>query len=213
MPTLRHCCAPGSSASTAATPSMRRPERPPYRRCALQRSPAPPTYYARLFGADPALQGTRESYAMKENTLPDAGRRDKMTGFFFWTALGGVHRAPGYPRHLHQQLAARAVDRQQAHARERAVVGHQRRGHDGPALASSSGRGHSCAGMTRRIPCRRRRIRCRACRSRRRSAASASTCSWWWRCSAFRCCSAASPRHYTVEGQTFYGIEVSQWFP
>jgi nitric oxide reductase large subunit len=37
-------------------------------------------YYDRLFGADPALQGTRESYAMKENTLPDAERRRKMTG-------------------------------------------------------------------------------------------------------------------------------------
>lgn len=43
-------------------------------------------YYSRLFSDDLELQGTRESYAMKENTLPSAERRDQMTDFFFWTA-------------------------------------------------------------------------------------------------------------------------------
>ncbi|MBN1379787.1 MAG: nitric-oxide reductase large subunit [Gammaproteobacteria bacterium] len=43
-------------------------------------------YYIRLFGNDPKLQGTRESYAMKENTLPDPDRRARLTEFFFWTA-------------------------------------------------------------------------------------------------------------------------------
>jgi nitric oxide reductase subunit B len=97
MPTRRHCCVPGSSANTAATPSMPKRERPPYRRCAPQRSPAPPTTTSRLFGADPALQGTRESYAMKENTLPDAERREKMTGFFFWTAWAASTERPPVP--------------------------------------------------------------------------------------------------------------------
>src|SRR5690606_2504018 len=43
-------------------------------------------YYQRLFSDAPELQGTRENYAMKENTLPDAERRERMTEFFFWTA-------------------------------------------------------------------------------------------------------------------------------
>lgn len=43
-------------------------------------------YYSRLFSDDAALQGTRESYAMKENTLPSAERREDLTQFFFWTA-------------------------------------------------------------------------------------------------------------------------------
>jgi nitric oxide reductase subunit B len=43
-------------------------------------------YYSRLFSDAPELQGTRESYAMKENTLPDPERRARLTEFFFWTA-------------------------------------------------------------------------------------------------------------------------------
>lgn len=43
-------------------------------------------YYSRLFSDAPELQGTRQSYAMKENTLPSAERREQMTHFFFWTA-------------------------------------------------------------------------------------------------------------------------------
>jgi nitric oxide reductase subunit B len=43
-------------------------------------------YYDRLFGGDPALQQTREHYAMKEVTLPNQERRTQLTRFFFWTA-------------------------------------------------------------------------------------------------------------------------------
>ena len=43
-------------------------------------------YYSRLFSDAPELQHTRESYAMKENTLPDPERRARLTEFFFWTA-------------------------------------------------------------------------------------------------------------------------------
>ena len=43
-------------------------------------------YYSRLFSDDPEFQGTRQSYAMKEDTLPSAERRERMTEFFFWTA-------------------------------------------------------------------------------------------------------------------------------
>jgi nitric oxide reductase subunit B len=43
-------------------------------------------YYHRLFGDAPELQLTRSHYAMKEGTLPSAERRDRLTEFFFWTA-------------------------------------------------------------------------------------------------------------------------------
>lgn len=43
-------------------------------------------YYNDLFGGAAWLQETRENYAMKEITLPDDERRERMTEFFFWTA-------------------------------------------------------------------------------------------------------------------------------
>ncbi|MAM00251.1 MAG: nitric oxide reductase large subunit [Alteromonadaceae bacterium] len=52
-------------------------------------------YYARLFGNDLELQPTRENYAMKENTLPSAERREKLTQFFFWTAWAASTERPG----------------------------------------------------------------------------------------------------------------------
>lgn len=53
-------------------------------------------YYHRLFGAAPELQQTRRSYAMKEDTLPSSERRDRLGEFFFWTAwAAATERAPG----------------------------------------------------------------------------------------------------------------------
>ena len=43
-------------------------------------------YYNKLFGGAPELQKTREHYAMKEVTMPSADRRARLTEFFFWTA-------------------------------------------------------------------------------------------------------------------------------
>lgn len=43
-------------------------------------------HYDGLFGGAPSLQQTRSHYAMKEITLPDAVRRQRLTEFFFWTA-------------------------------------------------------------------------------------------------------------------------------
>ncbi|MFA0813398.1 nitric-oxide reductase large subunit [Microbulbifer epialgicus] len=44
------------------------------------------SYYDALFGGDPSLQPTRANYAMKEVTLPSTERRTRLTEFFFWTA-------------------------------------------------------------------------------------------------------------------------------
>ena len=52
-------------------------------------------YYDQLFSDVPALQKTRESFAMKENTLPSAERRAQMMGFFFWTAWAAATERPG----------------------------------------------------------------------------------------------------------------------
>ena len=53
-------------------------------------------YYDALFSNDPALQGSRKSFAMKENTLPDAARREQLSRFFFWTAWVAATERPGH---------------------------------------------------------------------------------------------------------------------
>ncbi len=51
-------------------------------------------HYDQLFSDAPALKKTREHYAMKENTLPSAERRADMAGFFFWTAWAASTERP-----------------------------------------------------------------------------------------------------------------------
>jgi nitric oxide reductase subunit B len=52
-------------------------------------------HYDSVFSADPATRALREHYAMKEDTIPDAGHRRQMTGFFFWTSWAAVTERPG----------------------------------------------------------------------------------------------------------------------
>lgn len=52
-------------------------------------------YYSDLFGNAEALRGTRESYAMKENTMPSAERREDLGAFFFWTSWAASTERPG----------------------------------------------------------------------------------------------------------------------
>lgn len=52
-------------------------------------------YYSRLFSDAPELRTTREHYAMKEDTLPNAERRERLTEFFFWTAWAASTDRPG----------------------------------------------------------------------------------------------------------------------
>ncbi len=54
------------------------------------------SYYNALFGGDPALHGSRESFAMKEVTLPDPARRLQLTRFFFWTAWAAATERDGH---------------------------------------------------------------------------------------------------------------------
>jgi nitric oxide reductase subunit B len=55
------------------------------------------SYYDALFGGDPALHASRVSFAMKEVTLPDPARRQQMTRFFFWTAWAAATERDGQP--------------------------------------------------------------------------------------------------------------------
>ena len=43
-------------------------------------------YYISLYGDDPASKATREHFAMKDNTLPSLEARQDLAKFFFWTA-------------------------------------------------------------------------------------------------------------------------------
>ena len=52
-------------------------------------------YYDRLFSDDQSMRKSRESFAMKEDTLPDAERRAQLSYFFFWTAWAAATNRPG----------------------------------------------------------------------------------------------------------------------
>ncbi|NLY63797.1 MAG: nitric-oxide reductase large subunit [Alcaligenaceae bacterium] len=52
-------------------------------------------HYMRLYGNAPELQQMRDNYAMKENTLPSEVRRKAMTAFFFWTSWAASTERPG----------------------------------------------------------------------------------------------------------------------
>ncbi|MCF7221131.1 nitric-oxide reductase large subunit [Marilutibacter chinensis] len=52
-------------------------------------------HYQSLFGNDPATAELREAYAMRENTVPDAEHRRRLTAFYWWTAWAAVTERPG----------------------------------------------------------------------------------------------------------------------
>lgn len=51
-------------------------------------------HYVSLFGDDPATQQLRIDYAMKDNTLNSIERRENLAAFVFWTAWAAVTRRP-----------------------------------------------------------------------------------------------------------------------
>jgi nitric oxide reductase subunit B len=52
-------------------------------------------HYDALFGGASRLSGLRESYAMREVTVPDAERRRDLVAFFFWTSWACATERPG----------------------------------------------------------------------------------------------------------------------
>ncbi len=52
-------------------------------------------HYRGLFGNDPATAALRDAYAMKNNTVPNAEHRRALTAFFWWAAWATVTERPG----------------------------------------------------------------------------------------------------------------------
>lgn len=52
-------------------------------------------HYDKLYGSAPELRSLRDDYAMKEDTLSDPKRRQDLTKFFFWTAWAAATDRPG----------------------------------------------------------------------------------------------------------------------
>ncbi len=52
-------------------------------------------HYDSLFSDDPATHDLRVAYAMRENPVPDAERRHKLSAFFFWSSWATAADRPG----------------------------------------------------------------------------------------------------------------------
>ena len=170
------------------------------------------TYYDQLFSDAPALRHSRQSFAMKENTLPSAERREAMTQFFFWTAWAAATERPGsdvtYTNNWpHEPL----IDNQPSGENIvwsiasvvilLAGIGFLvwgwafLRDHDEPLPAAPARDPLSLVGLT---PSQR------------------GLGKYLFLVVAlfvFQVFLGGFTAHYTVEGQHFYGIDVSQWFP
>jgi nitric oxide reductase subunit B len=62
------------------------------RALAMERTAA---HYSALFSDDPSMASLRESYALHNNAVPAAARREQLTSFFFWTAWACAAERPG----------------------------------------------------------------------------------------------------------------------
>lgn len=51
-------------------------------------------HYERVFSNDAATRALRETYAMRENTVPDPNHRRALAAFFWWTAWAAVTERP-----------------------------------------------------------------------------------------------------------------------
>mgnify|MGYP000891994185 FL=1 len=52
-------------------------------------------HYVSLFSNDPATQKLRDTYALRNDSVPDLEHRRQMTAFFFWTSWAAVTTRPG----------------------------------------------------------------------------------------------------------------------
>ncbi|MGT2428462.1 nitric-oxide reductase large subunit [Cupriavidus basilensis] len=169
-------------------------------------------YYARLFSDAPELRKSRESFAMKENTLPSAERRAKLTHFFFWTAWAAATERPGlsatYTNNWpHEPLIGNQPTSENIIWSIASVV----------VLLAGVGflvwawaflRGHEEAppAVAARDP-----LTTFALTPSQR--ALGKYLSLVVALFVFQVLIGGVTAHYTVEGQSFYGIELSRWFP
>ncbi len=169
-------------------------------------------YYDQLFSDAPALQKSREHFAMKENTLPSAERRQQLSKFFFWTAWAAATCRPGHdvsytnnwphePLIGNQPSGENVVWSIASVAVLLAGVGFLvwcwsfLRNHDEALPAAAAKDPLTTFALT---PSQR------------------SLGKYLFLVVAlfvFQVFIGGFTAHYTIEGQTFYGIDVSQWFP
>ncbi|HMN79858.1 MAG TPA: nitric-oxide reductase large subunit [Burkholderiaceae bacterium] len=169
-------------------------------------------YYDQLFSDAPALRKSRESFAMKENTLPSAERREDMTRFFFWTAWAAATERPGshvtYTNNWpHEPLIDNVPSGENLVWSIASVVlllagvgflvwgwAFLRR-HDEPLPAAPARDPLASFALT---PSQR---------------GLGKYLFLVVALFAFQVLLGGLTAHYTVEGQTFYGVDISQWFP
>lgn len=169
-------------------------------------------HYDRLYGSDPALRTMRDNYAMKDDTLPDPARRAVLANFFFWTAWAASTERPGTvatytnnwppeplignqptPENILWSLACVVI----LIAGIGALIWGWAflRRHDDTPLVPANKDPLTLAALT---PSQR------------------SLGKYLFVVLAlfiFQVFLGGFTAHYTIEGQSFYGIDVSQWFP
>jgi len=170
------------------------------------------TYYDQLFSDAPALHQTREHFAMKENTLPSAKRREALTRFFFWTAWAAATERPNatatYTNNWpHEPLIGNQPTSENVVWSVVSVVvllagvgflvwaWSFLRGHDEPLPAAPARDPLTTFTLT---PSQR---------------ALGKYLFVVVALLGFQVLLGGFTAHYTVEGQKFYGVELSRWFP
>ncbi|WP_428852838.1 nitric-oxide reductase large subunit [Imbroritus primus] len=170
------------------------------------------SHYDQLYGNDPALRQMRDHYAMKEATLPSAEKRQKLANFFFWTAWAASTERPGTVATYTNNWPPEPLIGNQPTAENIlwslacvviliAGVGTLiwgwafLRRHDDTPLVAAARDPLTLATLT---PSQR------ALGKYLFVVAALFT---------FQVFIGGFTAHYTIEGQSFYGIDVSQWFP
>ena len=169
-------------------------------------------YYDQLFSDAPALQKSREHFAMKENTLPSEARRVQLARFFFWTSWAAATERPGsrvtYTNNWpHEPLVGNQPSAENVLWSIASVVlllagvgflvwaWAFLRDHDEPLPAAAARDPLTAIPLT---PSQR---------------ALGKYLFLVVALFVFQVFIGGFTAHYTVEGQTFYGIDVSRWFP
>ena len=169
-------------------------------------------YYDQLFSDAPALQKSREHFAMKENTLPSAERRQQLSKFFFWTAWAAATGRPGHDVSYTNNWP------------HEPLIGNQPSGENVvwsiasvAVLLAGVGFLIWCWSFLRKhdealpAPATKDPLTTFTLTPSQRSLGK-----YLFLVVAlfvFQVFIGGFTAHYTIEGQTFYGIDVSQWFP
>ncbi|SDD91787.1 nitric-oxide reductase large subunit [Kordiimonas lacus] len=169
-------------------------------------------YYSRLFGGAPELRGTRDSYAMKELVLPNAERRERLTEFFFWTAWAAATERPGsaatYTNNWPHEPLIKNVPTAENVVWSIVSVVLLIAGIGGLVWAWSFMRGED--EKEPEAPARDPLSRFQLTPSQK---ALGKYLFLVVALFTFQVFLGGFTAHYTVEGQSFYGIETSKWFP